>query len=114
MTDTENDTETDTTPSTTEEQSQQPETPTNIHTQDTGPKYEDIEMPENANHKSVIEIQYKRYFMLFGLAVFLLLGTLFGSGVLSIQETEVATIVSSVLIIPLFLLFWLFESRANS
>lgn len=95
-------------------QSQQSETPTNIQAQDAGPKYEDIELPDNANHKAIIEIHYKRYVMLFGLVVFLVLGLLFGAGVLSLQNTEVAAIVSSALIVPIFILFWLFEHRANS
>lgn len=99
---------------TADEESQQPETPTNIQAQDSGPRYEDIEIPDNANHKAIIEIYYKRYVMLFAIAVFLLLGLLFGSGVLSVHNTEVATIISSVLIVPLFILFWLFERRANS
>lgn len=96
------------------DESQTEQTPTNIQTTDDTQKFEDISLPNNSEHKAVIEVYYKRYFYIFTLGLLLLIGGLFGTGIVSLDKLNLPTVATSAIIIPLFILFWLFENRVNS
>jgi len=97
-----------------ESEDSQPETPTNIQTSNNDPKYEDISLPDNSNHKAVVEVYYKRILFAFLFVIAILGVILYQLGVIAVSNLDITAIVGSILIIPIFIIVWILERRANS
>lgn len=89
-------------------------TPANINPTNNTTRFPDLTLPDNSNHEAVIAVNYKRYVLIFGTLIFGTIGSLFAFGVISFEYTTLLTTYGSFLIIPLLILFWLYEETANN
>lgn len=90
------------------------EKPVNINPTEDTTQFPDLTLPDNSNHEAVIAVNYKRYILIFGTLIFGAIGLLFAFGVISFEYTTVLTTYGSFLVIPLLILFWLYEETANN
>lgn len=91
-----------------------PETPPQIQSQQQQVEFEDIELPNNVDHKSLIEIYYKKFFYIIAVLCATVIALLFGTGLISIDFAAVLSAYSTGIGIVMFFLLWLYSERANS
>lgn len=89
-------------------------TPTQIQRTNNALEYDDITVQDNGQHRALIELHYRRYFIVIIGSLITIFGVLFATGIIPMSVAETISAYGTGLLIPLFIIVFLFDSRANS